>query len=256
MDDDKTWLEAHSWVPGTAVGIFFGLAALIAGYIYYKKNKPRKTLDYQITSDILMLRHSGGSGTGPLRVLVGERSVSEPRLIAVRYQNTGNREILSQDFLQAIKLQSDLEVLHLEVRETSGIVITVDMGKIGATTIKSQPTITVDCLNPGEFIDVQYLIDDSRSSVIPSYRVKGATRPAQDVRVARRNRLLFSYLAGAAAVLMLISISVYLADRNLLGPLPIILIALMAAVPTTLTANALGLLREMFSKKDLGERTP
>ncbi|EHI41318.1 hypothetical protein OPAG_08136 [Rhodococcus opacus PD630] len=168
------WVQTNGWVV-TAIGIV--IAATIAITLYFK-NKKKKTLDFAVSENVAILSRVRNSISEPVTVRVGNHELVRPRLITIRYENTGNQEIIQDDFLSSLSvIFGGAMVISAQVSEKSDSEISVhEVEKEGVTAFKS------DCLNAGDYFEVQYIVEEDEASespyaVNPSYRIKGATRP-------------------------------------------------------------------------------
>ncbi len=75
-------------------------------------------------------------------------------------------------------------VLHIKVGQKG------DMKQIvsAATTPDIQPSVTADCLNSGDELEVQYI-------VVPFYQIKGATRKARNLESYQDRRAAYITVA-------------------------------------------------------------
>lgn len=195
MDEkQQEWWQTFPW---GAVSIVLALVAIGVTVTIALWNKARKTLDYEILSDVFLLKKHTAVVSGIVEVMVRGKSVANPRVISIRYQNTGNKEIISDEFLKDITLSGGIHVLQVMVNESAGVVPQVAV----STAEGVQPSIAADCLNPGDYLDVQYIIDDTGVPIVPIYRIRGATRPAKDMKKSRsRNFRVLASIGGVVAV--------------------------------------------------------
>mgnify|MGYP005989396005 CR=1 FL=1 len=168
-------LGPHSWIPGFFLAAITGLAS----YYYYRRGRNFSALDYEVISDNETIFSS--SELSDMRSIVAEArlTVVKPRLIRVRYTNTGTRAIVAGDFVQPIRLPEDFRTLALTSQENSPVKLAVS-AKPGT----NRPVVLAvpDVVNPGESFVIRYFTDGGPEKVQPQYRVVGLSRPASNLR--------------------------------------------------------------------------
>ncbi|KAB2587295.1 hypothetical protein BS297_01040 [Rhodococcus erythropolis] len=225
MDEkQQEWWQTFPW---GAVSIVLALVAIGVTVTIALWNKARKTLDYEILSDVLLLTKHTELISGIVEVTVKGKPVASPRVISIRYQNTGNKEIMSDEFLKTITLPAGVQVLQVTINESTGVVPQV------AVSAKEdvQPSIAADCLNPGDYLDVQYLIDDVETPIVPTYRIRGATRPAKDMRKSRSRNFRVLAVTGWIIAVGVFAVAAVFASKGYGWP-TILLLALGSLIPT------------------------
>ncbi len=139
--------------------------------------RKRKTLDVEFIDDVRILSERASDMRDDIVVTVGKLQLKDPRILTVRYRNTGNQEIVADDFLGG----------GITTTDKSGPVITSQLVAVSDEAIHSvesglapHKSYYVDCLNPGDYLQVQYILDMAGADdkpFAPVCRVKGATRP-------------------------------------------------------------------------------
>lgn len=197
MDKFLHWMQTNGWIVTITMGL---IAATIAVTLYFK-NKKRKTLDFSVQNSVSILSSSASSSLGaPITVRVGDHELKRPALITVRYMNTGNQEILKDDLLTPLALTfgGDRQVSAEVVSKSS------DNIKHEELEIEAGKAFLCDCLNAGDYIDVQYILEQQtlidtestgRRKIEPAYRVKGATSPARRVDGPPMASLVFALIS-------------------------------------------------------------
>lgn len=184
MEGIVHWLQINGWL---VTAISAAVAATIAVTLYFK-NKKRKTLDFLILTDIPVLSPEGAAISEQVRVVVHGETIDNPRLVSVLFANTGNQEIVADDFL-----------LPFTAECKGGKIVSASIGDASEETVSAEVhddhTVTVDCLNAGEHVVVQYLVEvsddeDEDFELKPKYRVRGATRAPQEIDTMRTRRVL------------------------------------------------------------------
>lgn len=162
------WFQENAWIF-TLASILVGAAIAVT---IYNKNKRRKTLDWELKSDTRILSHTAAVDGQDVKVMVGDEVLNNPRMLTYRFKNTGNVEIMRDDFLRDITLP-EVDVISVSVNDLAGIQLIVDF--------EPEVKVAADCLNPGEHLQVKYLVDNASGDVVPDFRVKGATRPPKSI---------------------------------------------------------------------------
>lgn len=219
MDEkQQEWWQVFPW---GIVSVVVAIIAIGTAITLARWNKARKTLDYEILSDVFLLKKHTAVVNGIVEVMVRGESVANPRVTSIRYQNTGNKEIMSDEFLKDITLSGGVHVLQIVVNESAGVVPQVAVTSGGG----GQPSIAADCLNPGDYLDVQYIIDDTGVPIVPNYRIRGATRPAKDMKKTRSRNFRVMALIGGVVAVGIFALAGVFASKGY-GWLPIALVAL------------------------------
>ncbi|MGW0188198.1 hypothetical protein ACWDV7_20835 [Streptomyces sp. NPDC003362] len=110
------------WFSGTfwaAAGVVVGAGVGAAGvYATRRAAFPKRRLVYSFSSSSLVQRHQRNVSANVLHIRLGERELHNPRLVSLRLENTGRRDISSAQFDQGDPLRI---VLGLPVVELVSI---------------------------------------------------------------------------------------------------------------------------------------
>lgn len=172
MPEEQSWWLQVPWGAGSVI---LAVVAIGVSITLYLKTRKVKTLDYQFVDDVQILSDSvGRSAIDDVVVTVGGVVIGHPRIVTVRFTNTGNQEILRGDFLSNSITTSD----------ESGVVNSQLVGlsdrriEVTEAGVVPHKTYTADCLNAGDYIVVRYLLDMSlRTRIIRSRRSAGFKVP-------------------------------------------------------------------------------
>lgn len=199
---NQNWWENFPW---GLVSVILAAVALVVTIVIFLKTRKRKTLDYTLVDDVKILSDRISGMRSDIIVTVGGEVIKDPRILTVRYVNTGNQEILESDFLaNSITTTDKSGTVNSELAGHSGNVAVTERGVV------PHKTYAPDCLNPGDYIEIQYILDmdgiDSSVPFSPVCRIQGATRPSKltKLREQRPSRkeflmsLFLDFLRGAA----------------------------------------------------------
>lgn len=168
-------LGPHSWIPGFVLAAITGLAS----YYYYRRGRNFSALDYEVISDNQII--FSASELSDMRSTIAQEklTVVKPRLIRVRYINTGTRAIVASDFIQPIRLPEDFITLKITPQKNSPIKLAIS-GKPGSN--RRRDLAVPDVVNPGESFVIRYFTDGGPDEIRPQFRVVGLSKPASDLR--------------------------------------------------------------------------
>lgn len=177
----QSGLETFPWtIVSIVVAVVFGVIGVTTSVIVFRKSRKRKTLDYAFIDDVKILSERATAMQSEIVVTVDGVDVNDPRIITVRYVNTGNQEILQSDFTaSSITTLEDSGVVNSQLVGLSDNSISITEGGL-----LPHRRWTPDCLNPGDYLDVQYILDMAKAdkAFTPVCRVQGATRPPELLR--------------------------------------------------------------------------
>ncbi|MFE7114121.1 hypothetical protein ACFU99_01685 [Streptomyces sp. NPDC057654] len=92
------WSSETFWAAaGVAVGAGIGAAGV---YATRRAAFPKRRLMYSFSSSSLVQRHQRNISANVLHIRLGERELHNPRLVNLRLENTGRRDISSAQFDQ------------------------------------------------------------------------------------------------------------------------------------------------------------
>jgi hypothetical protein len=198
----ESWYVENPWFGDLLVPILtFGAGGLITLWAAWRYAK-RTTLDYRIITDVRVLAPGTSDVRHALQVSVDNQALNNPRLVVFRFVNTGNQTINLEDFESGITLGPDVRVAHIGAgNRQSGVAPVVAVGAPG-----SEPTVRARSINPGEYLEVQYVLDEHAGPVVPIYRINGANRPPRFMNEARSNRMKWAVRIGTIIASALIGV--------------------------------------------------
>jgi hypothetical protein len=203
----ESFLERNSWITGIVVPIAVGIAVLAIERFWHRKDRSTKTLDYRVIDDLPILANRPDDDD--LKVTYMDEEVNHPRIVRVRFTNTGKQVIKSTDFLEPYVISCRTSnLLDATITDESDQNL-VMMFETDSRNSDGNGTITLTCntLNTGDTFTVQLIVDSEKPTGIKvSGRIEGQTRrsaiyPTSDERSQIRNA--FTALAAVGAVLML-----------------------------------------------------
>jgi hypothetical protein len=175
MTANHRWWETFPW---GLVSVILAVIALAVTVVFFYKGRGRKTLDYMLVDDVKILPEGVSGIRSDIVVTVGGTPIKDPRIITVRYINTGNREILQSDFLvESITTKDDSGIVNSQLTGHSRNLAVTESG------VDPHKSYTADCLNAGEYLEIQYLLEmdgvDDAAPFSPICRIQGASREAR-----------------------------------------------------------------------------
>lgn len=198
MPLSQSWVEQHPFIVNTILpGLVFLILGGIITWYFAIRTAGTKTLDYEVISDVRVLRDVASGLNSKIAVTVDGDTVEQPRFVTVRYRNTGNSEIKEDDFDGGIELADTTGLKNAKL-------VHVSNKKMKATESGLMPNLRffVESLNRKEFFDVQYLVDGTKRSspLIPDYRIKGETRAGKHVTSFKKAQLFVQLAVGLACI--------------------------------------------------------
>lgn len=176
---ETSWIQQYSWVPGVVIGVIGVIVTITIATIVFKKNKKWKTLDYIVLSDVHLLS-SSASDVKDLVVNFRGRELSAPRVITIKFVNTGNQEIKQEDFVDPITVSycGSTKVLDLFVVDSSkpNMLDRVTDQTAGSTYVNIVPRL----MNANDWFTVQFFYDGTEAISVNSW-VTGETRPSSQI---------------------------------------------------------------------------
>lgn len=191
MNDIWKWL-------GEQFGNIFSVLGLATGFWFYWLSRKPKRFGYQVISKTRILAHQ--SVDLPLQVVYAGHEVSSPNILVLRLGNTGKAEIRAEDYEGPIKIAfQSSQILSGMVSGKSDDAIDADVISSGAPNAAVFKPVL---LNPGEWVDLQFVTDGPLE--IPSIhsRIAGQTVAVSDAEKSRKKVWRPVYW-GALAVLAL-----------------------------------------------------
>ncbi len=167
----ESFLERNSWLPGVVVAIVLFITGTAVTLYLRRRDKESKTFDYRVISDLPILL---ARPDNELKVTYMNHEVQNPRMLRVRFVNTGKQVIKAADFLNPyfIRLEGS-QLLNTAITEMSA----EDLADFAADGQKGWVQLTIKTLNPGDSFTVQMIVDNEDSpSISISGRIEGETR--------------------------------------------------------------------------------
>jgi len=179
MGDLGNWIVDNRMWLLSLLAIFISAALAIA---LYRLNKAKQQIDYQIINDVMIVSRHASSLREKLHIEYEAHTLQNPRIVTIKFINTGNKAIEGSDFKQAITVRHGQ---HDDIRAIDGFI--VDQAADGIVTeifdraagnkyIQIEP----DLLNPREWFTVQFLYDHDEPLKL-SCRFKGQTRSMKEL---------------------------------------------------------------------------
>lgn len=198
-----TWWNQHQGAI-TLLSLIFGLVAIAITVAFFMYERDKRTFDWQLLTDEPIMTHAPREGFG-IKVIWNTTELQHPRLVTVRLMNTGKREIRESDF-DGPTLIAVGE--GFEVKKASAIRRRPGMRHTPVCWYNSDgATINPIAYNPGNWVDVQLLVDTADESLNPVVTVDsvvlGETRPGKRVEAGQspmRNRLIGVFMASILLV--------------------------------------------------------
>ncbi|MFC8127202.1 hypothetical protein [Streptomyces sp. NPDC057302] len=168
------------WESGTFWAAAAAVVAVVAVYVTHRAAHPRRRLMYAFTSDPLVQRHQREMSTRVLRVSLGDQELSDPRLVTLRLECRGTRDISSAQFengkpievvlgvpiLELVSMSTEPPDVHPTTFDVVDGVLRIGPGRLGAGETVSY-TVLVDGA-PDQYTLRRELID---VRVRPKWRV-------------------------------------------------------------------------------------
>lgn len=185
------------------VGAVAAVAALPLAYYAVHVGRTRKTIDWAPVTNVAFLAPGvrDEHRLSDLQVTYAGHVLESPRVVVVRIQNTGNREIRGDEFTQHLKFA--FPTCHIFAAEVVGESSEGVYPQGGFTRTKGDRTledVDVDLLNVGDWFDMQFVVDGPREYPNVTARFAGQSRPVglrHAARYKRRRDLALAFLALA-----------------------------------------------------------
>ena len=163
--------------------------------------------------------------------------------------NTGNQEIVRDEFITGMRLSSASGVVKAKPEKVSDESIILTTNGSGADT-----SFKANCLNANDYVPIQYLVGnlgpDSTAEPVPECKVQGATRPARDIlKDSAREALLLMVPIILFATAVLLQIFVAGPVVQIIAVSILIFAAIYMCVFFILSSNARRYLYALFSTR-------
>lgn len=167
----ESFLEHNSWVPGAAIAI----VGLLINWLWRRRDRKTKAFDYCVLSDVAILSHRPDDEF--LKVTYMGEELDNPRIVRVRFANTGTEVIRASEVLDQFVLTVNAQVVSASIAEQSsrdlaGFKLAVPNFPV------CEVRLTLATLNPGDNFTLQLLVDskDKADISLSSGRIEGESR--------------------------------------------------------------------------------
>jgi hypothetical protein len=188
---NQSWWQTFPW---GLVSVVLALIALATTVAIYQMNRKRKTLDYTIVDDVTVLSDRVGALRSEIVINVRNKTLTDPRILRVRFINTGNQEIVKDDFLAgSITTVDGHGIVDSQLVAASDGLETTESG------LAPHKSYYADCLNQGEWLEVQYIVEmdgmpkDQPFSAV--CRIRGATRTSKLIELISRDDVIVAMVS-------------------------------------------------------------
>jgi hypothetical protein len=154
----------------TIFGLSLGVLGILATILIAIRQRRPKRIVYDITAHRRIITQTGYQVTKPLVVSYGDRKLSDPYLVVVRIANTGKMEIRPEDWEEPLSLTVGSEIVDSGIVGTSSRDLKVEVTHVDSRQIRCSKIL----LNPGEWFDIQMLVDGPGNMSEASARIAGA----------------------------------------------------------------------------------
>jgi hypothetical protein len=112
----ESFIHRNNWLPGVIVAVvLFVLGTGFTVFLRYR-DKVSKTLDYQMVSDLSLLVKRPNN----LKVVYYDQEVQNPRVVSLKFVNTGKQVIKEAEFLEPCVITcKDTKLLDIEIKDES-----------------------------------------------------------------------------------------------------------------------------------------
>lgn len=177
MDGIKNWFQANDWWLSSS-GWLIGVIGVVLAVVAWVRPYRSKMLAWDVISNTPIAAVPTGAGH-ELEITYSGRPVKSAHLLVVRLQNTGREAVEVDDYAQLVRFEfSDRSELltHNVVGESAPLDPTFRVDTQHPRRVELNPLL----LNPGDWLDVQFVTDGP--GAVPS----ATTRIANQTRELRR----------------------------------------------------------------------
>jgi len=177
-------------ILGIVVGGVLAAAGIAVAILVYRWQRERRTLHYEMLSSSALLRSDHREVTG-LQLLYNGQPVKDPHLLRIRFINTGNKEILPEDFKVPVGVSAEnSKVLVADVIDTSSRDIDLSLSFADGEAW-FEPVL----LNAGDSVTVQVMYED-----YDKYRVRGRIAGIKEIEPLDKGGYVPSYVEVLAYI--------------------------------------------------------
>lgn len=194
-----SWVDQNPFIVNTVLpGVVFFILGSAVTWFFARKFANAKTLDYEVISDVRVLRDVTSDLNSKIVVTVDGDAVDQPRFVTIRYCNTGNTGISDDDFDGGVALKDTTGVKNAKLVRLSN-----DKLKATESGLLPNRKFYVESLNRKDYFDVQYLVDGATrtTQIDPDYRIKGETRHGKHVSSRRKTETILNTIAASVSVI-------------------------------------------------------
>ena len=157
-----------------SIGALFGAVALglTVGLYVWDRRRERKKVSLEVMANVPLFRVSPRAGK-KLRVLYGDREISNLSLIQYRIQNTGRLPIPPADIVKPIRicLSPKASIVETGIVSLQPPDLNVQVSQIDDSTVE----LTKSLLNPGDSVVGKIVAADNDGSIRTEARIVGVS---------------------------------------------------------------------------------
>lgn len=169
QNSNELWHDPVWQAIGVIVAIIFGLATLLLSLFTAYLVRRKKALTYDILS-LTPLATVNDNLEGRLQILFDGRSVSNVQLALIRFTNSGNVPVSSDDYERPISIQVDDNARILSAGVTKTVPKSINPTiKFDKTCVTIAPVL----LNKGDSITIKLLVANFEGNISVIGRVVG-----------------------------------------------------------------------------------
>lgn len=206
----ESFLERNGTLFQILASALLAAATGLAGWWLRSRSRTAKTFDFRVLSDLAILSHRPDDNA--LKVTYNTEELLNPRLVRVRFTNSGTDVIRASEVLEPfVFVVHAARLVSVEMAETSS----ENLAAFEATWNQNEHAValTLATLNPGDNFTLQMIIDSAEPSQFSvSGRIEGQTRPAGNMRAGDLQSMAnvdlamgivgIAFLSGFGALLM------------------------------------------------------
>ena len=170
----KAWFEANDWwlsSSGWVIGVLGVVLAVVAWVRPYRS----KMLAWDVVSNTPIAAVPAGAGH-ELEITYSGRPVKAAHLLVVRLKNIGREAVEVDDYAQPVRFEfSDASELltYAVVRQSTALDPTFHVDTHHPRRVEVNPLL----LNPGDWLDLQFVTDGRGEVPAAATRIANQTRP-------------------------------------------------------------------------------
>jgi hypothetical protein len=153
------------------MGLVLGIIGILITIGVAILQRTPKRVTYDISANRRIIDRAAYQTSGALAVMYEKRQLKDPYLMVVRVANGGKVEIRPEDWVEPFSLQTYPEIIDSGVVGTSSKDLNVAVEELKTHQVVFSKLL----LNPGEWFDIQVLVDGPGGITGVSARIAGAT---------------------------------------------------------------------------------